>query len=683
MQATIKSLHLENFKGVKSEDGKRENTYVFDDKNATVLGQNGTGKTTIADAYFWALSDKNYALSSNPDIRPLGVEEVTPRVEIVFDVEGRKVEIAKIQKCTKKTKNGIETTSLSNSYEVNSVEYGERDFKKKMAELGFDFDLFLPLSHPDVFTSQKSADMRKVLFGMASEKSDYEIACNTKGAQNVALLLENYTAEEVKAMQSATLRKIREEYGKDGEILRAKIEGMEQSKTDIDVAELELHHNALNEQIAESKSKIEDISKVLEEHNEASNGIFDLQFKLTDLQRKANEELDNNRRELREKINDICQEIKELNKQIGLNDRDIGILEEYIRKHTGEIEKCCDDWNRISGEEMREESVVCPTCHREMPEDFRKKYVSEFEKSKKDRLALVSQKGNEMKDRIKQDNAEIEQIKATKAENENEKEKKEEELSALEKELDNIPQSIDISDRPEVQEIQRQIAEKEQAMNKSNSAEEIRQQLKDDGEDLQSQLTEVEKQLALAQKNVEIDEDISKLREKQKSFEQQKADCEKILYQLDLVSRKKNELLTEDINKNFDIVKWQMFEYQKNGDYKDCCIPTIDGKRFGESTNTGREVLAKLDIIKGLQRFYGQNYPVFLDGAECLSDETVKRIEMDCQLILLKVPQVVIPPIETREDMADEEWERAVAEWERQKKKIEDYYKELKIEMEG
>lgn len=62
-------------------------------------------------------------------------------------------------------------------------------------------------------------------------------------------------------------------------------------------------------------------------------------------------------------------------------------------------------------------------------------------------------------------------------------------------------------------------------------------------------------------------------------------------------------------------------------------------KIFWKSTNTGREVLAKLDIIKGLQRFYGQSYPVFLDGAECLSDETIKRIEMNCQLILLKVTE--------------------------------------------
>ena len=42
-------------------------------------------------------------------------------------------------------------------------------------------------------------------------------------------------------------------------------------------------------------------------------------------------------------------------------------------------------------------------------------------------------------------------------------------IEELEKQLSELPESIDISDRPEVQEIQRKIAEKEAAMNKRTS----------------------------------------------------------------------------------------------------------------------------------------------------------------------------------------------------------------------
>ena len=198
---------------------------------------------------------------------------------------------------------------------------------------------------------------------------------------------------------------------------------------------------------------------------------------------------------------------------------------------------------------------------------------------------------------------------------------------------------VDISDNEEYKQLQSQVEEKEKLLSENNSAEEIRQNLKDEEFDLQLQLVEIEKRIALSAKDVEIDEQISNLRDKQKEYEQNRADCEKILDQLKTVGMKKNEMLTEEINKYFENVKWQMFEYQKNGEVKDCCIPLIDDKRFGESTNTGREVLAKLDIIKGLQKFYKQNYPVFLDGAECLSEETRKRINMDCQIIYLVVTE--------------------------------------------
>lgn len=662
MKATIKRISLENFKGVKSA------TYQIDGKNVSVIGQNGAGKTTLFTAYMWLMADKDSDLKSNPNIRPLYTEECTPRVEVVFDIYGKEVTAAKIQKCTiKKSKTGgADTMSLSNSYEVNSVEYGERDFKKKMAEYGFDFDLFLPLSHPDVFTSQKSADMRKVLFGMASEKSDYEIAVDMDGLKydynlltkeekektsfeefieeeisnsgtcEVGKLLKNYTADEVKAMQNATLRKIREEYGKDGEILRAKIEGMEQSKTDIDVAELELLKNSLDEQIAENKTKQEDISKEFEEQQKASDGILELKFELNDLQRKANEE--NNKKRLH-----IQNELDKANSDYDMyeayesgtrsrikrdTEKELPLLEQRLREKQ-------ELWKSVNAEQIDEDKYICPTCHRELPEEEKENILSNFEETKKQRLEFIVAEGEKASQAVKDKKKYIEESKKEAEEYEKKQEETLKRIKELEKQLSELPESIDISDRPEVQEIQRQIAEKEAAMNKGNSAEEIRQQLKAEGEDLQSRLTEVEKQLALAQKNVEIDEDISKLREKQKSFEQQKADCEKILYQLDMVSKRKNELLTDQVNSHFKLVKFRLFDYLKNGNAVDDCEPTIDGKSLKDHSNGALRVLAKLDIVDGLQRFYGQYYPMFAEDFSLVTENTECRIDMDCQLIKL------------------------------------------------
>lgn len=634
MQARIKSLRLENFKGVKNAD------YILDGKNASVIGQNGAGKTTLFTAYMWLMADKDSDLKSNPNIRPLDAEECTPRVEVVFDIGGNEITAAKIQKCTvKKSKTGgADTVSLSNSYEVNSVEYGERDFKKKMQEYGFDFDLFLPLSHPDVFTSQKSADMRKVLFSMASKKSDKEIAGITDGAADVAEMLTNYTYEEIKAMQNATLRKIREEYGKAGEILRAKIEGMEQSKTDIDVAELELLRNSLNEQIADNKAKQEDISKEFEEQQKASDGILELKFELNDLQRKSNEENNKKRLQIQNELDKANSDYNMYEAyESGVRSRIKADIEKELPLLEQRLKEKQELWKSVKSEQIDEDKYICPTCHRELPEEEKENILSNFEETKKQRLEFIVAEGEKASQAVKDKKKYIEDSKKEAEEYGKKQEETLKRIKELEKQLSELPESIDISDRTEVQEIQRQIAEKKQAMNKGNSAEEIRQQLKAEGEDLRSQLTEVEKQLALAQKNMEIDEDISRLREKQKSFEQQKADCEKLLFQLDLVSRKKNGLLQEDINSHFGLVDFKLFDWLKNGEYKEVCVPQFKGKDMGVSTNTGLEILMKLDVIKGLQRHYDMFLPIFIEGAESLDRNSIEKIEMDCQCIFLSV----------------------------------------------
>lgn len=51
MKITIKSIHIENFKGIKMLD------VTFSGKTK-ISGQNAVGKTTIFDAFTWLLSTR-------------------------------------------------------------------------------------------------------------------------------------------------------------------------------------------------------------------------------------------------------------------------------------------------------------------------------------------------------------------------------------------------------------------------------------------------------------------------------------------------------------------------------------------------------------------------------------------------------------------------------------------------
>lgn len=664
MKAVIKKIELSNFKGCKNA------TYQFEGKNVSAIGQNATGKTTIADSLWWLLFNKDSAGNEKFSIRPLDsdgkqIDNVEICVSAVLDTDGKEMELKKVQKQNWVKKRGTSEITLQgnvNSYEVDGFPKSEKEYKECVAGISEE-ELFKILTNPFYLPSLKWNEQRSRIIVLSDDVPDVEVARqNERFAELLPDLEKAKSTDDIKKKYQKALN----EWKKKQAELPVRIDEAEKQKVDIDVAELESQKNALNEQIAENKVKQEDISKEFEEQQKASDGVIELKFELNGIQQKANEELKKKCRELKGKINDICQEIKELNNQIGLNGRDIGILEEYIKKHTAEIEKCCNDWNRINGEEMSEESVICPTCHREMPEDFKKEYVSEFEKSKKDRLALVSRKGNEMKDRIKQDNAEIEQIKATRAENEKNKEKKEEELSVLEKELEEVPQSVDISDRPEVQEIQRQIAEKESAMNKGNSAEEIRQQLKDETEELQKQMDVVKEQFVLIKISNEADCRIAELQKEQREVAQKVADQEKMLYLLEEFIRFKMDMVSDTINQKLDGICVKLFENQINGGVKECCELTYNGVPYG-SLNNGHRIVAGLKIIKALQEFYGIYAPVFVDNAESLSYFNIP--EMDCQMIFLSVPVLT-------------SWQRARMT-EEEVNEFYDYYKELKIEMEG
>ena len=117
---------------------------------------------------------------------------------------------------------------------------------------------------------------------------------------------------------------------------------------------------------------------------------------------------------------------------------------------------------------------------------------------------------------------------------------------------------------------------------------------------LKSQLDEVNKIIAQAENNVQIDDKIADMQHKQNEYGQAKADAERILYQLKEVSKRKNKLLVEEINQHFGIVRWKLFDFQKNGEYKEVCIPTVLDeeagiyKVFGDTTNTGRKLKRRL-----------------------------------------------------------------------------------------
>lgn len=651
----LKTLRLTDFKGVRSAE------YDFSDVTK-IMGQNGSGKSTIATAWYWLWMDKDYELKSNPNIRPNEAEESIPRVEAVLDIKGTEVTIAKQQKRTvgKPNDKGISRITLANTYEINQVPKTERDFRADLEDRGIVFEKFLALSHPEVFTGQKAADMRKILFEMVSEKSDLDIAMLDQDTRDVAELLKSYKFEEIATKYKSSKQKAEKQV----KSIPDQIVGMEKSKADIDVAELELRKNCIRDQIAEKEALYDDCEKALEDVRRQRDDLMQLQMDISAIESQANDVLLSEKRKLREMTQEANQKFHAAEMNHKQAEKDIERFEAELQFLEQEKGKLQNQWKQTKAEtyreyeelpELDENDLVCPTCGQELPlilkekkvaenesriKQHKEKYDSEkkqYEEDKRSRLSTIEKFGSETVAKIKGVKVALENLRQQINDFKSEKIAANKEYSEADQKLKALPEKPDLSDNQEYERMCLEFHAKSEAMHYADKSGNYRSSLKADIEVLRQELSEVEKELGKASNNIRIDEQILEMQKKQREYGQAKADSEKILYQLSLVSKKKNELLVEEINANFSIVKWILFDYQKNGEYKETCIPTVEGRRFGDSTNTGREIVAKLDICNSLQEFFGINLPVFLDNAESINDFNIP--DMGCQLILMNVTE--------------------------------------------
>lgn len=669
MKAALKTLHLENFKGAKDK------TYEFG-KTTRVSGRNRLGKTTIATAWFWLLSDKNYELSSNPNIRPDDVEECIPKVTATLDIDGKEVIIAKMQKqrVGKPNANGISKVDLDNTYEINSVPKNWKNFKAYLEEIGLSFENFLVCSHPNVFTGQKQADMRKILFRMASEKTDAEIAGMSPETADVAKLLESYKFEEIEAMNNASKKKAAEQL----DAISNQIIGLEKAKVDVDVAEQELAKADLERKIAEIDQKIASAGNAVETLRQEE---MQLQFDMSIITQDMSRELSAKRRELENSLENYNPVVENIRKNISKTEGQIADNTKTIADADVERKKLGEQYNaekvKVFDETpylfdeskwvFGENSTVCSLCGQTLPADKIEQLKADFESRKEKARVDAAQRLADVKNNfITQKKSNLEGIKAKGTAKKNlieELTKKNVDLQAviddlkeqekvaavhkeeLSKQLAEIPEEADYTQNEEYVKLNTRHNEVLAEIERLQAADdaELVASLKIEKAELRSQLEEINKIIAQVANNIRIDEQIADLQKKQREYEQAKADAEKILYQLKEVSKRKNELLVEEINQHFGIVRWKLFDFQKNGEYKEVCIPTVLDeetgiyKVFGDTTNTGREIEAKLDICNSFQKFFDMYVPIFLDGAESLNNEYIPAV--DTQLILLTVSE--------------------------------------------
>lgn len=629
-RAILKKVVLENFMCYAHAE--------FDFYAITkIMTKNGKGKSTIATAYLWCLFNCDYELKDNPVVRRevdgKSVDDMDTSVELTLDVDGKEITMKKVQKRTY-SKDGSSYKD-DNKYFINDVPKTLKDFN---TYLDADMNAFKMCSNVNAFLNQKPAEMREYLFGLVGDVTDLDIVSQKAELAELVPLLNKYTVEELSAMNKATKTKIT----KDLPILDGQIKEKErdiQLKQAIEVSNLELQKNSLKEQIADCMAKQTDNDKLIAEYDKDSSDILNLKFELSDMSRKANEENVKARRNLESQISNLNYVIDDGKKSVRNEEEIVGFNKEKIEEHQRTLDVSREEWEAEKEREFDENSLICPYCKQEYPEDKKEELRADFKAHKENELNRITDKGNTAKEMLDEAKKALDEAEQELTDRKQKLEKHLVDLADIKKQFAELPQEIDVSATEEYKALEQKIAEKEQAMHKANDISAVKAELKAQETVLRQQLAECESQIAKSDTAAD-EQRLEELKQTRIDSEQNKTNAEKILDLLDKLDKAKNEALTEAVNSHFGLVKWQLFEYAKNGNYKSCCIPTVDGKSILTTmSNKGNRILGRVDICNSIQKISDISVPIILDDSESLDEDNQKKVvEMvDSQLIMLIV----------------------------------------------
>lgn len=668
MRIKLKSIRLENFKGIK------EKSIDFSDKTE-ITGANATGKTTIFDAFTWLLFNKNGVGEEKFNIRPLDaagnrIDNVEIRVVAVMEVDGKEVELLKVQRQNwVKHKNSSAPTLEGNvnSFEIDGYPKSEKDYKAYISSLVAE-DLFKMLTNPQYFVSMKWKDQRDILMKFVSGVSDVELAQGDPAF--VDLLPELEKAPSTDDIQKKFSKALSEWKKKQTEI-PVRIDELSKSLVDIDVAEQELAKTDLERKIAEAEKKISDAGSAV---GDLMSEEMQLQFDMSGIMQTMNLGLADKRSELSLCVHDEANKAHTANmraeqiaKDIEKAKSEISSLEakkpEINEKYKENQQRVFDEAPYLFDESkwvFDETETVCKCCGQVLPQHDVEQKIELFEirkanakadcesKMKTARETFLADKervrnellaeADTIKKRISDLTVENEKLQKQITDLQEQEKQANERKAELEKQLVELPEEADYAQNLEYAKLKARHDEVLAEIAKTNSTgyDELIAGFNEEKADLQEELDKVKAEIAKASKNVEIEERIGELEAEQREVSQKVADQEKMLYLLEKFIKAKMLKISESINSKFKTVRWKLFETQLNGGLKECCECTVNGVPFS-TLNSGHRIVAGLDVINSLSELYGVSAPIFIDNAESVNEFNLP--EMDTQLILLSVTE--------------------------------------------
>lgn len=654
----IKLLKLEmvNFKKFANK------TVDFTD-NTIIRGANESGKTTIIDALYWLLFDKDSSGSSAFSIKPLNengesLKGVQVSVRGTFTVNDQVVTLKKTLVEEWVTKRGTTTAAFSGHHkdlEINDVPgKSAGEFNTFVNDMVGE-KLFTLITNPHQFNSLDNKKKREILLSAVnSNVTDLDIINQNENLNPLIKYLKVNGSEVLRSVEDTntiaktSLNKLTAELKQ----IAPRIDEVNRiitSTAETDNAVIE----EANEQIAaidETIMKLQqetDVSAKLERKNVLKTELLDLRSSLL----KATESNPNaiaikeKKKELEDANAKLILQKMELTKLITTDEYDLDFIQKAIVKSKKKIEELNallpqlrEQCSSISKEEITGNELTCPTCGQPFQEDKKQEILKNFNIQKADRLQYKIAEGKQAKADLEAEATWLETSVRTAEELKKKLAENTEKLADLEQALKNNTATLTdlnvsaVVPSTEMVELEQKIDAKEQEINSI-----VLTTPGDKGGkilELQNRRNEVYKAKMTAEYNISNRKRLLELQQEQATKQVQRSEAEVAVMLCEEFNKTKCRFIEEKINNLFSFVKFKLFKQNINGGIEDCCIATVKGVPYNDVNSAGK-INAGLDIIRTLQRINDVKTFIFVDNAE--SNHNI--LPMDNQMIKMYVDE--------------------------------------------
>jgi len=613
----LKSLELTNFKGIKH--------FVFkpDGKNMNVYGDNGTGKTTLYDAFLWLLFDKDSQNRSTFAIKTLDkngepVHGLEHEVLAVLGLSDKELTLKKSykEKWTKKRGSTTEEfTGHTTDYFINDVPVKKSEYDAKIAEIANE-NVFKLLTNPSYFNEQLGwQDRRANLLAIAGDIADAEIIKTSKELAELPAILQGRSIDDHKKVIQAKRSEIIKELEKIPVRIDEIKRGLPEIDDSIDWADLPAVIEATNNLISK---KLKEIATL-----ESGGGIAEKTKQLNEIEAKIIKEESARLHEKEEIIRqnqakhaEIRVNIRDCEDKIERAENAKECWEEEVSELESKMAKLRNEWTNINNQEVEIENT-CPTCEQQLPEHKIEEAIAKFNQAKAEKLEEITATGKQLK-------ARADNIKTTIT-------KKDEDIKTLNESLAELQTRLDASQKEIEQLKSREIAldkslfdERKQLENEITELENNSKDAIEKAEDEYAKLKETLANLEQVQQNIkarnEAEARIVELKERERVLAKDYEQLERELNLVDQFTRAKVSMLEDKINSMFKLAKFKLFETQINGSINEVCETIYNGVPYSQGLNNAARINVGLDIISTFSKWYGFTVPIFVDNAEAVTE---------------------------------------------------------------